>query len=102
MGYGAGLQDAERFGSVRAAALTRVFRELRVGVDARAMADLEFELEEPEGEPEIEVNGGAVVSYAFSHLSVSALAGPAALRYRDGSDAFRVGAIFSLGIGATL
>lgn len=100
--YGGGLEEAERFGTVRAAALTRVYRELRVGVDARALADLEFEWEEPEGEPEIEVNGGAVVSYAFSHLSLSALAGPTALRYRDGTDTFRVGALFSLGVGVTL
>lgn len=102
VGYGAGLEEGERFGTLRAGMLTRVYRELRIGLDARAMADLEFEWEEPEGEPEFEVNGGAVVSYAFSHLSVSALAGPAALRYRDGGDNTRVGAIFSLGIGATL
>lgn len=100
--YFGGLEEQERSGYLRAGVLTRVYRELRVGVDARAMADLEFAWEEPEGEPEFEVNGGAVVSYAFSHLSLQALAGPTALRYRDGNNDLLVGAMFSLGIGATL
>ena len=100
--YGAGLEDAERYGALRAALLTRVAGQLRVGVEARFMSDLERAWEEPEGEPEFEGNGGAVVSYAISHVSLSAMAGPAALRYRDGVGETLLGATFTVGVGATL
>lgn len=106
-GYGHGLEEGERYGTLRAAVLTRVWKELRVGVDGRYVRDLEFGPEEPEGEPEFEANAGAVVSYAISHISLSAHAGPAVLRYRaQPTDVEKpstlVGSVVSLGIGATL
>jgi len=106
VGYGHGLEEGERSGTVRAALLTRVWKQLRVGVDGRYVHDLEFAPEEPEGEPEFEANAGAVLSYAVSHISLSAHAGPAVLRYRAQpdrpSDGTLVGAVVSLGIGASL
>lgn len=101
IGYGQGVTEGERYGRVRAASLTRVVDELRVGIDGRFMADLELEWEEPTGEPEFEANVGPVVSYTISHISLSATVGPAALRYRDGRDTL-LGVAANFGIGGTL
>lgn len=101
VGYGHGLEEGERYGRLRAAVLSRVVKELRLGLEARGMLDLERDEDEPSGEPDFEVNGGAVVSYTISHLSLSASAGPAALKYRDGRDTM-FGVAASFGIGAAL
>ena len=106
VGYGHGLEEGERYGTARGAVLTRVWKELRAGVDGRFLHDLEFDADEPEGEPELEANAGAVVSYAISHFALSLHAGPAFLRYRPQPDAppssTMIGAMVGVGIGATL
>jgi len=101
IGYGQGVEEGERYGRVRAASLTRVVDELRLGIDGRFAADLEFEWEEPTGEPEFEANVGPVVSYTISHINLSASVGPAALRYRDGHDTL-YGVAANFGVGGTL
>lgn len=99
--YGQGLEDDERYGSLRAGVLHPIVQRLYVGLDARFSADLELNEDEPEGEPEFEGHVGPVLSYTLSHLTLSATAGPATLRYRDGTDT-RFGAVVSLGVAATL
>jgi hypothetical protein len=101
VGYGQGVRDNERFGALRGALLHHAYRGLHVGLDARFAADLELDAVEPTGEPEFEANGGAVLSYAISHVTVSATGGPAALRFRDGRDT-HLGVALAVGIGATL
>ncbi len=99
--YGQGLEDGERYGSVRAAALTRVVDELRLGLDLQISADLELDEDEPENEPELQILAGPALSYTAWHLSFTLQGGISAMRYRD-SEATLLGAATSFGIGATL
>jgi hypothetical protein len=101
LGYGAGLSEAERSGRLRAAILTPVVAKLRLGLEARGALDLERDEDEPTGEPDYDVIAGAVANYTFSHISVTAGAGPSALRFRNGRDT-QVGAVAFMGLGATL
>jgi hypothetical protein len=98
--YAHGLGDDERGGHVRLAALTELGGRWHVGVDAHASFDLEFDDDEPEGEPQMHVRAGPVATVAFDHFFVSAQAGLSVLQLRFADP--EAGAIALLGIGAAL
>src|SRR5206468_10155306 len=97
--YAVGTAEGERFGDVRLAGLTRVTRDLHVGLDSRLRLDLERNTVEPAGEPDWEVDAGPVATYALGRFVVSASAGATALKYRlvPGD---HVGVVSLLGAGA--
>lgn len=101
VGYGAGLRESEHAGRLRAAVLTRLVADLRVGLEARGQLDLERDDDEPSGENDFEVAASAVANYTISHISLTAGAGPGAIRYRDGRET-QVGLVATFGVGATL
>jgi hypothetical protein len=101
IGYGAGVRESERAGRLRAAVLTRLVADLRVGLEARGQLDLERDDDEPSGESDYEVTASAVANYTISHLSLTAGVGPGAVRYRDGQET-HVGVVATFGVGATL
>jgi hypothetical protein len=99
--YGQSVVDADRFGSLRAAALVQILEPLYVGLDAKVSTDLERDQTEPEFEPQLEGQGAGFVSYAFATITFSARAGVRALRYRQQSD-LRVGPEFGLSVATAL
>lgn len=99
VGYGFGLQDAERYGDFRLAALHALTRGLQLGLDSRLRVDLERDANEPAGEPDWELVAGPLASFAFDRFVVSAGGGLSALKYRL-VGARHVGAVASLGLGA--
>jgi hypothetical protein len=105
--YGQSFANGDRYGWLRAASLTRVIRELRLGVDGRASFDLGFEDDTP-GEAAYDVTAGPVASYALSHLVFSLGGGPSLLRFTDkpGNGSKRnstlLGFALHVGVGAAL
>jgi len=100
-GVGAGLRESECSGRVRAAILLPLLAQLGVGLEARGQLDLERDQDEPAGETDYEFAASAVANYAISHFSLTAGAGPGAIRYRNGQ-ATEVGVVATVGIGAAL
>ena len=73
--FGQGLEEGERYGDVRLAALHRIGRVVHAGLDARARFDLELEFPEPAGEPELELQAGPVLTVPIGRVAVTAYGG---------------------------
>jgi hypothetical protein len=105
--YGQSFANGDRFGRLRAASLTRLVRELRVGVDGRASFDLGFDDDTP-GEAAYDVTLGPFASYALDHLVLSLGFGPALLRFTDKPgnasqrDSTLLGLALNVGVGTAL
>lgn len=99
VGYGLGLDEGEHYGDARLAALVRVARSLRVGLDSRFRMDLERDSDEPEGEPDWELVAGPLATVTFGRFVVSGGAGLSAIRMRLQPDT-NVGVLAHMGVGA--
>jgi hypothetical protein len=66
--FGQGLEEGERYGDVRLAALRRLGSAVYAGLDARGRFDLELEFPEPAGEPEMELQAGPVLTVPIGRL----------------------------------
>jgi hypothetical protein len=105
--YAQSFAHGDRFGRLRAASLTRVVRELRVGMEGRASFDLGFEDDTP-GEAAYDIGCGPFASYALNHLVLSLGLGPTLLRFTDKPgngtqrDRTLVGVALNVGLGTTL
>jgi hypothetical protein len=97
--FGAGLDEGERYGDVRLAALRRLGSAVYAGLDARARFDLELEFPEPAGEPELELQAGPVLTVPVGRLAVTAYGGLSVVRFREGEAAL-VGATGGLNVGS--
>jgi hypothetical protein len=96
--YGHGLEEGERFGELRLAALYPVTSAAHVGIDSRFQIDLERDDDEPAGETEWESRSGLVANYAWDRFVLTGGAGVSALRFRAGEPT-AVGAIVTAGFG---
>jgi hypothetical protein len=96
---GVGLTDDELYGDVRAAALRAFGAGIFAGLDARARLDLERDDDEPDGEPDWDVQAGPVITYVIGRVAISAAAGLSAWKLRAGGPT-RAGALGALGFGA--
>jgi hypothetical protein len=96
--YGQGLQDGERFGELRLAALYPVGHAAHVGIDSRFQIDLERDNDEPAGETDWESRTGLVASYEWNRIVFSSSAGVSALRLRAGGPT-TVGPVVTAGFG---
>lgn len=96
--YEHGLQEGERAGELRLAALHPVSRAAHVGIDSRFQIDLERDDDEPPGEVEWDWRSGFVASYAWNRLVFTGGGGISALRLRGGGST-EVGPVVTAGIG---
>ena len=96
--YGQGLQDGERSGELRLAALRSITGAVQVGIDTRLQIDLERDHDEPAGETDWESRTGLVASYAWDRFVVMSSAGVAALRLRAAGPT-AVGPVITAGFG---
>jgi hypothetical protein len=97
VGVGVGLEEGERYGELRLAAMHRVLSELQLGVDSRFRMDLERDDDEPAGETDWDLTGGPCLAYTLSRFVFTATAGPSALKLRFGAN--QLGLSGMLGIG---
>jgi hypothetical protein len=97
--YGQGLEQGERYGDVRLAALRRLGSAVYAGLDARARFDLELEFPEPSGEPELELQAGPVLTVPVGRLAFTAYGGLSVVRFREG-EAPLTGATGGLNVGS--
>jgi hypothetical protein len=98
IGYGVGLEEGERYGDLRVAALHALTSRFQVGLDSRVRVDLERDNDEPPGEPDWELLAAPLATYSFDRFVVSASAGLSALKLRL-IETKHVGAIATLGFG---
>jgi hypothetical protein len=96
--YGHGMEDGERYGEVRLAALYALTGAAHVGFDSRFQIDLERDDDEPAGETEWESRSGLVANYAWDRFVLTSGAGISALRFRTGEPT-SVGAVITAGFG---
>jgi hypothetical protein len=107
LGYGQSLAHGDRYGRVRAASLTRLVDELRLGIEGRASFDLGLEDDTP-GEAAFDAVVGPFASYALSHLVFSLGGGPSLLRFTDKPgnggqrDTILLGFMLHAGVGTAL
>jgi hypothetical protein len=99
LGYGIGLEEGERYGDARFAALYRVAPRLRVGLDSRFRMDLERDGDEPVSEPDWELMAGPLASVTAGRFVLSGGVGLSALRMRLESKT-NAGAVAYAGVGA--
>ena len=78
--YEHGLEDGERAGELRLAALYPVGHGAHVGLDSRFQVDLERGGHDPAGETEWEWRSGMVASYAWDRFVLTGSGGVSALR----------------------
>ncbi len=96
--YDQGLEDGERAGELRLAALYPVARAAHVGIDSRLQMDLEHDNDEPAGEVDWEWRSGLVASYTWDRFVLTGGGGVSALRLRSGGPV-EVGPVVTAGIG---
>jgi hypothetical protein len=96
--YEQGLQQGERSGELRLAALYPVSRAAHVGIDSRFQIDLERDNIEPTGETDWEWRSGPVASYTWNRFVLMGGGGVSALRLR-GSASTAVGPVLTAGFG---
>ena len=96
--YQHGLEENERSGELRLAALYPVGHAVHVGVDSRFQIDLERDDDEPTGETDWEWRSGLVASYAWNRLVFTGGGGVSALRLRSGGPT-AVGPVVTAGVG---
>jgi hypothetical protein len=100
VGYGYGFDDGERYGDVRVAGLRAMTRNLHVGVDSRMRFDLEWDSNEPPGEPEWEAVAGPLATYSFfDRFVLTGTAGVSAMKQRL-IPTRHYGAVATIGFGA--
>jgi len=98
IGYGYGFNDGERYGDVRVAGLRAVGRSVHIGLDSRMRFDLEYDNDEPPGEPEWEAVAGPIATYSFDRFVLTGTAGMSAMKQRL-IPTKHYGAIATLGFG---
>ncbi|HEY0478782.1 MAG TPA: hypothetical protein VGD37_14790, partial [Kofleriaceae bacterium] len=96
--YEHGLQQGERAGELRLAALYPVARAAHVGIDSRLQIDLERDGDEPAGETDWEWRSGLVASYAWNRIVFTGGGGISALRLRGGGPT-AIGPVITAGFG---
>lgn len=96
--YQHSLQEGDRSGELRLAALHPVSRLVHVGIDSRLQIDLERDDDEPAGEAEWEWRGGFVASHTWNQFVFTGGGGISALRLRSGGPT-AVGPVFTAGFG---
>jgi hypothetical protein len=96
--YEHGLQDGERAGELRLAALYPVSQAAHVGIDSRFQVDLERDNNEPAGETDWEWRSGPVATYTWNQIVFMGGAGISALRLRGGAST-AVGPVLTAGFG---
>jgi hypothetical protein len=100
VGVSSGVYDGERAGDASVGVLRAIAPGLRAGVLARLRVDLERDDDEPIGEPDWELDGGACAQWTRGALVVDATAGAGAQQLRL-VDTTRAGAVGMLRVGAT-
>lgn len=98
VGAGVGLEEGERYGDTRLAALYRVGNRLRAGLDSRFRIDLERDTDEPEGEPDWELVAGPLATMTVGRFAVTGGAGVSAIRLRLETNT-EVGPVTYVGVG---
>lgn len=96
--YDHGLEDGERSGELRLAALYPVARAAHIGIDSRLQIDLERDNSEPAGEVDWDWRSGLVASYAWNQFVFTGGGGISALRLRSGGP-MEVGPVVTAGVG---
>jgi hypothetical protein len=96
--YQHSLEEGDRSGELRLAALHPVSRAAHVGIDSRFQIDLERDNDEPVGEAEWEWRGGFVASHTWNRFVLTGSGGVSALRLRTGGPT-AVGPMFTAGFG---
>jgi hypothetical protein len=95
--YDHGLQDGERSGEVRLAALYPVAHAAHVGIDSRLQLDLEHD-NDPSSETDWEWRSGFVASYAWNQMVFMGGAGVSALHMHTAAPT-AVGPVITAGLG---
>jgi len=98
-GFGLGIEEGERYGTVALSGLHPVAQSLYVGLDSRARIDLERDAMEPTGEMDWDMQAGPVATLALGRFAVMANGGMSAWKLRSQSTA-KVGVTGSVGLGA--
>lgn len=98
VGAGLGLEEGERYGDTRLAALYRVGNRIRAGVDSRFRIDLERDTDEPEGEPDWELVAGPLATMTLGRFAVTGGLGVSAIRLRLETNT-EVGPLSYVGLG---
>jgi hypothetical protein len=98
--YEHGLQEGERSGELRLAALHPITRNVHVGIDSRFQVDLERDDDEPTGETDWQWRSGLVGSYTWNGIVLLGNAGVSALRLRNGGPV-AVGPMVTAGFGTS-
>ena len=93
-----GLEDGERAGELRLAALYPVTHALQVGLDSRFQIDLERDDDEPVGETDWASRSGLVASYAWQRVVMMSSAGMSAFKLRAGGPT-QMGPELTVGVG---
>jgi hypothetical protein len=96
--YEHGLEDGERAGELRLAALYPVGSAVHVGIDSRLQVDLEHD-HDPTSEPDWESRSGLVASYAWNRIVFTGGAGISALRLRTTTPTTAIGPVVTAGFG---
>ncbi|HEU4733484.1 MAG TPA: hypothetical protein VFT22_36575 [Kofleriaceae bacterium] len=96
--YEQGLEEGERSGELRLAALRPVSSAAVIGVDSRLQIDLERDASEPVGETEWEWRSSLVASYTWNRIVFTGGGGLSALRFRAGGP-MEVGPVVTAGFG---
>lgn len=96
--YDHGLEEGERSGELRLAALYPVARAVHIGIDSRLQIDLERDSDEPSGEVDWDWRSGLVASYAWNQFVFTGGGGISALRLRSGGPT-AVGPVVTAGLG---
>jgi hypothetical protein len=99
VGAGIGLEEGERYGDTRLAALYRIGNQFRAGVDSRFRIDLERDTDEPEGEPDWELVAGPLATMTLGRFAFTGGVGVSAIRLRLETNT-EVGPITYAGLGA--
>jgi hypothetical protein len=96
--YEQALQEDDRAGELRLAALHPISAAANVGIDSRFQIDLERDNNEPAGETEWEWRSGLVATYSWNRFVLTGGGGVSALRLRSGGPT-AVGPVVSAGFG---
>lgn len=97
VGYGQGLADEERYGTLKLAVLRQVSEQLHAGVDSMLDLDLELDADEPDGEPQLLLQAGPAVTWTIGSVALSAQVGLSVLQPRF--EAARAGGVAVIGAG---
>jgi hypothetical protein len=98
LGFGAGLEDDERYGAASVLASVRVAPALRLGLDSRLRLDLEHG-HDPQGEAAWELTSGPLATFTLGHFALTGGVGLSAVRFHT-EDRSHVGALGQLGVGS--